>query len=272
MACQNETERISGAFVLTPAEGKKLIGLAVASLPEVKWAHQYGRLVVANGSTTGYVLEALTGQAPRRFNYCIGMIANGLFAQNLPEDRDKMAMWRKGERVSALLADFIKEFEAGDVFIKGANAVDPNWYAGGLMANPNGGSWGEVIGVLAARGAHCIVPVGLEKMIPSVIEASRKMGQKRLTYSLGSPVGLLPITTAKVITEVQALEILAGVCATPVAAGGIGGSEGSVALVVEGSRLEVKKAFGYVKQVKGEKPVELTGQVTCEPHQLPEGW
>lgn len=33
-------EKISGAFVLTPAAGKKLIGTGVATLPEVRHAYE----------------------------------------------------------------------------------------------------------------------------------------------------------------------------------------------------------------------------------------
>ena len=36
----NESNKIAGAFVLTPAEGKKVIGMGVAALPEVKNAYE----------------------------------------------------------------------------------------------------------------------------------------------------------------------------------------------------------------------------------------
>ena len=42
-------------------------------------------------------------------------------------------------------------------------------------------------------------------MIPSVIEASKKMGQMRLDYSIGNVAGLISLPTFKVITEVEAL-------------------------------------------------------------------
>lgn len=271
---QNE-EMASGAFVLTPMAGKKLIGMAVAALPEVKRAFDKGRLAIANGTTTGYVIEALLGTLPMgRFDYCVGVITDGLFTEN-PESDHTLLMWQKGEQVVLPFAEFLQEirkFERDDVFIKGANAVDPYGYAGGLQTNPNGGSWADAFGLITARGLHCIVPVGLEKMIPSVIEASRKMGQLRLTYSLGSPAGMIPLTSFKVVTEIQALQQLSGANATPVSGGGIGGCEGARAFVVEGTNEQVEKAFELVKQVYSEPPVKRDGKTQALPHKLPEGW
>ncbi len=271
---QNE-EMVSGAFVLTPMAGKKLIGMAVAALPEVKRAFDKGRLAIANGTTTGYVIEALLGTLPMgRFDYCVGVITDGLFTEN-PESDHTLLMWQKGEQVVLPFAEFLQEirkFERDDVFIKGANAVDPYGYAGGLQTNPNGGSWADAFGLITARGLHCIVPVGLEKMIPSVIEASRKMGQLRLTYSLGSPAGMIPLTSFKVVTEIQALQQLSGANATPVSGGGIGGCEGARAFVVEGTNEQVEKAFELVKQIYSEPPVKRDGKTQALPHKLPEGW
>jgi hypothetical protein len=67
----------------------------------------------------------------------------------------------------------------------------------------------------------------------------------------------MPLVTATVITEVQALEVLAGVEATHVASGGIGGSEGSVVLVVEGADEQVQQAMHLVESIKGEPAVDI---------------
>jgi hypothetical protein len=263
---------VSGSFVLTPAAGKKLIGMAVAVLPEVKRAFEKGRLAIANGTTTGYVIEALTGKSVKKFDYCVGVITEGLFSEN-PNSDHTLMVWEKGEASSLPFSEFMdvfKHYERDDVFIKGANAVDPYGFAGGLQTNPMGGSWASAFGVITARGLHCIVPVGVEKMIPSVIEASKKMGQQRLKYSLGDAPGLIPLTSFKVVTEIQALVGLAGVKAHVVAAGGIGGCEGSRAFVVEGDEDQVKKAFRLVEKVHNEPAVAVTGKVTAS-SRLPSG-
>ena len=271
MPKSNKPENVSGIFVLTPSAGKRLIGMAVAALPEVQRAYQKGRLAVANGTTTGYVIEALTGKPVEKFAYCVGVVTDGIFAEN-PDSDHTLKMWENGREMDVPFSEFLKElhkYEKNDVFIKGANAVDPYGFAGGLQTNPAGGSWAAAFGVITARGIRCIVPVGLEKLIPSVVEASKKLGQLRLDYAMGDPPGLIPLTSFEVVTEIQALGWLAGVEATLVAGGGIGGCEGAKAFVVQGSEEQVKKAFDLVQRIHGTPPVEVTGRVTSKAHRLP---
>ncbi len=71
----------------------------------------------------------------------------------------------------------------------------------------------------------------------------------------GAGVALMPVMNCSVVTEVQALELLTGVTATHVASGGVGGSEGSVVLSLEGSDTTVRNAFELAKSLKGEPPV-----------------
>jgi len=262
---------VSGAFTLTPAAGKKLIGKAVAGLPEVEQAFRGGRLLVANGTTTSYIIEALTGKAIERFEYCVGVVTQGRWTEN-PASDHTLFYWEKGKVRSLPFKDFLdtlRTFERDDVFIKGANAVDPFGFAGGLQTNPNGGSWADAFGVATARGLHTIVPVGLEKLIPSVVEAAEKLGQLRVDYFIGNPAGLIPLTSFKVVTEIQALQQLAGVCATCVAGGGFGGSEGARGFVVEGTEEQVRKALILALEVGGE-PTTSAGPVKWT-SRLPEG-
>lgn len=97
--------------------------------------------------------------------------------------------------------------------------------------------------------------MGLEKLVPSVIEAARKAGIDRMKYATGDRVGLFPLVNATVVTEIEALEILTGVKATQVASGGIGGSEGAVTLVAEGTDEQVAAAFELIRGIKGEPAV-----------------
>ena len=70
----------------------------------------------------------------------------------------------------------------------------------------------------------------------------------------------MPVVNATVVTEIQALRILAGVKATHVAAGGISGCEGAVAPVVDGTDEAVRRAFEVVERVRGERPILLEKQ------------
>jgi len=253
-------DQVSGILVLTPAESKRLIAKAVAAMPQVKRALQKGRVIIANGTTTAFVAEEILGQRVAKHRYVAGYIGEGKLAVTPSEIRIESYVLVDGHPVDRLAKEIIQEFEADDVFIKGANAVDAEGHVGFLMANDRGGTIGMALGTLAARGCHFIVPVGLEKMVPSVIEASRKCGILRLKYAMGLKVGLMPVVNATVVTEIQALHILAGVEATHVASGGIGGCEGAVTLVVEGTDEAVRRAFEVVEGVKGEAPVRLEKQ------------
>ena len=82
---------------------------------------------------------------------------------------------------------------------------------------------------------------------------------------------MIPLPSFKIVTEVEAFEILSGAKATVIAAGGIGGNEGARAFVVEGTREEVKKAMSLVLQVRNEPPVQVAGKVEAKPNRLPEG-
>ena len=99
------------------------------------------------------------------------------------------------------------------------------------------------------------MPVGLEKLVASVPDASAGWGQLTLARSMGEKVWLYPVTSGLVVTEIQALGILAGVKVRHVASGGIGGSEGAVVLLLEGYEENIDKAWDIVSSVKGEQPI-----------------
>jgi hypothetical protein len=120
-----------------------------------------------------------------------------------------------------------------------------------------GGTIGMAWPIVTPRGSHLIIPVGLEKMVPSVMEAAKHTGIYHFKYSTGLPAKLVPVPLGKVVTEIQAFAILAGVRAYHIGSGGVGGSEGSVHLALEGDEGNVEKAFDLVKSIKGEPPVSL---------------
>jgi len=233
------------------------LGKAVAALPEVRRAMQKGRIIVANGTTTAFVAEELLGQEVPKFRFAAGYISRGRLDSTGEAERIPAFVLVNGQPVTVEVAEAIREFEAGDVFIKGANAVDPNGHVGILLGNDRGGTIGMALGTLTARGCTLIVPVGLEKLVPSVIEAARTCGITRLKYAMGGKVGLMPVVNATVITEIEALHVLTGVEATHVSSGGIGGSEGAVVLVVEGTDAQVSSAFELVQHIQGEPPIQV---------------
>jgi len=246
-------------ITLTPAESKRLIAKAVAEMDAVRRAKKKGTLIICRGSTNAYILEEIQGSRVEKGKYTAGYIGpKGLEVNpNIPPE----VIFVDGKaKEGALLVDMVKELKAGDVIIKGANAIGPDGVAGILIGRRNlkttGGTLGAFQMTAMARGVEVIVPVGLEKYIPvSVLVGSKKLSSGQVDYATGMPCGLIPIF-GTVVTEVETLKMMADVEVTPIAAGGIGGAEGSVTLLVEGAEASVRKVIKMVEGVKGENPVQ----------------
>lgn len=244
-------------FVFTPPESKRFIAKAVAQLPEVTNGREKGSILIGHGSTNVRVAEEILGQCPEPDRFLSGEVINGILCITQAEEKPPMIVVRKGELVPPELTmeETLKDFGAGSVFIKGANAVDPEGNAGVFVAHPSAGTIGFAYGILSARGCQLIVPVGLEKLVPSVKKAAQHLGQDTLYYCMGIKIGMLPIVNAKVITEVEAFGILFGLDAIHIGGGGVNGSEGSVVLVAEGEKKGLDQAIKLIESIKGEPPL-----------------
>lgn len=247
-------------IVLTPAESKRLIAKGVAALPEVRNALEKGRLIISNGTTNAFAAEEILGMKVAKTRFAAGIVAEGQLGVTDGKERLLPIVYVKGERVEIPWLEVLQEFEAEDVFIKGANAVDPTGMAGVLVGDPKGGTVGASLGILGARGCHLVVPVGLEKLVPSVLEAARST-RGEIGRVMGLTSRLIPLPFGRVITEIQAFQQLAEVEVCHAASGGIGGSEGAVVLCLEGEEKEVEKAFSAAESIKGESAVALKWQV-----------
>ncbi len=251
-------ETMLAALSFTPSESKRLIAKGVAAMPAVQLALSQGQVVIAHGSTDVYVAEELLGCCPQREQFLSGQIINGVLCQTSPEEKPAIIRVAGGQLMSPkpTMEETLRDFTATDVFIKGANAVDPQGNAGVLCAHPAGGTIGFAYGIISARGLQLIVPVGLEKLVASVPEAARYLGQERLYYHSGLKVGMLTITNGMVITEIQALQILFGVRAVHVGGGGVNGSEGTVVIAIEGEKSQLDDAIRLYERIKGEPPLQ----------------
>ena len=91
---------LRAAFAFTPAESKRLIGRAVARLPEVQAAFNNDLIVIAHGSTNVYVAEELIGQFPRaRGTFLSGHMFNGVMCQTAPDEKGPMIVLDKGKMI-----------------------------------------------------------------------------------------------------------------------------------------------------------------------------
>lgn len=243
--------------VLNPSESRRLIAKATVALPEVQGAFRHGTIIIARGITNAFVTEELLGERVEpKAGLTVGMVCGGITTGHSGPPATTHHVIRDGRVVeNADSKQEILTFGPDDVFIKGGNAIDPEGNAGIFTSGLTGGTIGMAWPVVTARGAHLIMPIGLEKLIPSVVEAAKRTGIYHFKWSMGLPARLTPVVLGKVVTEIQALALLAGVKATHVGSGGVGGSEGAVVLSIEGEESRVERAFELVKSIKGEPPV-----------------
>lgn len=242
------------AYVLTVAESKRLIAKGIAKMNLVKNAMEKGLVVVSSGSTNGYIVEELLGEKIDKTGYMTGKT---LPAKLNPQDLnigENIAdivftdgkLNSKLDRVSAA-----ENFKAGDVFIKGANALNyQNKVAGILIGHPAGGTIAAALGHIIGKRANLIIPIGLEKCISSDIyeiesilnQADVKKAPKMLAVR------------GHIFTEIEALETLFNVQVKQIAAGGLAGAEGGVWLLVEASEEKLSKVDSFLDEIQGEPP------------------
>lgn len=256
---------MKAGFTLTPAEGRRLIAKSVVEMQEVKIANKKGYVIVNGGTTNGYVAQEMLGSGePVPEKFTAGTNSHRLLCVTDADKRSPLPIiFYKGERSDKTLPEALNDFHVETVLIKGANAIDPEGNVAVISSGFDGGTMGATLGTAVSQGLKYVVPVGLEKMISSVKEACACTGAKTFDYSIGAEFGMFLVPNAKVVTEIEALKILADVEAKHVASGGIGESAGSVVIVVEGAEENVKKAISIIESIKGEPP--LPGfKGTCE--------
>lgn len=245
--------KMRGQITLRSEESKKLIAKGVAKLPTVQAAMANHRIVVVGGTTNGYVAqELLDVEFEKITSYTIGIITEGIPTLSNEEERISPYVITKGKAEDGDYhwKDALKDIKPGDVFIKGANAIDHTGLVAVLASNNTGGTIGGVWGTLMQRGVEIVTPVGLEKLIPDVREAVEFMRGHATDEAIGDKVGLMPVMGATVVTEITALKLLYNVEAKCIAAGGIGDSEGAVTLVLDGAEEDVKRALDGIREIK----------------------
>mgnify|MGYP005841677097 CR=1 FL=1 len=241
-------------ITLTVAESKRLIARGVVAHPAVRARLRQGMVMVSTGSTNAYVLEELLGEKIDKRAYVTGRFTPVGKRLDWPAQNRPDAVFRDG-RLAPELDRFssVKAMAPGDVFIKGANALNYERRLAGIwVGGEGGGTIGGVLGWIITRGLHLLLPVGLEKCVPYPIEAAASaIGDA--DEAIGPITGLFPVY-GEVFTEVEALRTLADVEAIPCGAGGIAGAEGGTALLLRGEAEAVRRALSLVEGLRSEPP------------------
>lgn len=250
-------------LTLTSSESKRLIGKAIANLPEVKKAYKDGIVFIATSTSTAYVAEELLNRTMEgRGFFTAGVVVPRGICITSGKRRHRYIGVKRGVAENVTLPElrekWLPEMGPDDVFIKGANAIDPTGAAAIFLGNAQGrgtgGTIAAAIGTVSTRGVHLIIAAGLEKLVPcSLADVAPTVGG-RFRFAAGLPSGMM-FVKGKLMTEVQAFQTLTGASATPIAAGGISGAEGCHTFIIEGTTDEVEKAWALFKTVKGEPPL-----------------
>jgi hypothetical protein len=252
-------------ITLTVHEAKRIIAKGIARLPSVQEALTSGKVFLKGGTTVSAVCEELVGKPLRISGRITPQGAKA--AQNVTLGYH-CALIEGGKLldVDACLEETVEKLSADDVAIFGANAIDVYGNAALMYGAPLGGGPGRIISGIMAELRNIIIAVGLEKLIPGCLtDVIARTGNKDIDIAMGMPAGLTPLV-GKIITEKDAMPLLADVECSVIGMGGISGAEGSTTMILEGRREEVEKAFDFVTSVKG---MEVSGEKEslpeCEP-------
>ena len=255
---ENDKDIVQAQVILTVSESKRLIAKGVAQMPIVKKALSEGMIIIARGTSNTYVAQEITGRKIKKGEFVTGRV----FPVKGGKKFDDMKRLPEIVLVNGVVADdlslddAVNKLKPGDVVIKGANALDyKNKTAGviiGHRMSSSSGTTGKIMPYIVGRKAHLVIPVGLEKLVAgNLVEQSLKMREpvESLNY-----IPSMFLLTGDIMTEIEALKLLTGVTAFQAAAGGIGGAEGAVRLIVRGTKKRVEDALKVTGEIQGEPP------------------
>jgi len=251
-------------FLITPAAGKRLIGMALAAHPAIREALHSGTIVIVAGSTNGYVAEEVLRSIQQAEGFSKSRFFRGLALPpkrtteegRLPDESGfpgdvviEKGIWKRGRSIF----DVVDGLDEGDVILKGANALDlASRQAAVLIGHSRGGTAIVSLQASAGRRVRLLLPVGLEKRISgNLMDLASRLNQPGR-----SGLRLLPVP-GEIFTEIDAIRLLCGALCEIVAAGGIGGAEGAVWLTLDGSEGQRRRGAELLERVQGEQSFEL---------------
>lgn len=230
-------------------ESKELIARAVVRHKAVQESLKNGKLVFKGGTTVSRISEKLVG-VPLRI---CGRITERGAASSLKSNGHPHTLLLEGgiiKNIDDCMGSEYEKLSCHDTVIIGANAIDVFGNAAMMAGSPGGGDVGRNMSFLSTEGVRVLVPVGLEKLIPGNLnEAVSRSSRKGLSLSYGMSVGLFPVH-GEIITEVEAIKLLADVECHVIGAGGLGNAKGSVTLEIWGHDWSVAAIHEIIRDIK----------------------
>ncbi len=246
-------------MILTVSMSKRLIAKGLMAEPAIRDAMMHRRLLIVAGTTNAYVageaLKAIGDDTPfdgRTFRRGI-TIAPGTKIQPGQADFDLLIDHGKAYFDRDVFA-IAPELDAGDVILKGANALHlPSGETGVLIGHPQGGTMMPILSATMGRRVTLIAPVGLEKRVDAPIsQLSALAGDAE---AAGPRLCPLP---GRAYTELDAVKTLTGAEDVHLlAAGGAMGAEGCVYLAVRGDDGVMERVQTLAHELKKEPATQL---------------
>ena len=249
---------------LTVSESKRLIAEAIVQMPEVKDAFKNGKILLKGGTSVSAVCEKLLG-SPLRIS---GRITErGTLTAKVKNDEYPHSALIENKTLINIdnnICEIVDGLIRTDVIVISGNAMDIHGNVAMMAGSPGGGTPGHAVPGMMAQGAHVIIPMGLEKLIPGSIHEAVQAAGREIDLSYGMAVGLIPLV-GRVVTEKDAVEILAPVSCTVIGRGGIQGGEGSTVMAVKGDNKSIETIIALIDKVKGSKTSGEPGSlVSCD--------
>lgn len=245
-------------FMLTPSMGKRLIARAMLRHPHVQAAMAKGRLLIIAGTTNGYIAEEIlraSGQMGsfRREGFYRGLVVPPGVSQPPPQFLGDVLLTDGVYQPGRTAFDVAGQLGAGDVILKGANALDLHRKRAAVyVAHTECGTAGAVLPAVVGRRARLIVPVGLEKRVEG--DLSELAALANSPDCEGPRLLVLP---GEVFTELEAMALLSGCRCCLAAAGGVRGAEGCVFLLAQGNEAQLQSAQQVVESLAHEPPCQV---------------
>jgi len=242
---------------LTPAAGKQLIALALAQNETLLSAAKEHTVVIVAGTTNTYIAKAVLAAVGEDgftgSHFFRGIVSGKPVPADLPEMNGDVVI-EKGKWIHGkTIQEVAPTLKAGDIILKGANAVDlKTGDAAVLIGHPAGGTLAGIFEASIGRRVQVMVPVGVEKRVDGpVSDLCRLCNDPEATG-----VRLAP-APGKAYTELDAIRELTGAEAKLIAAGGICGYEGIAWFQCTGTDEQLAKVKACWQQVKDTPPYQF---------------
>jgi len=242
-------------IILTVSESKRLIAKGIVNLSCVKQKLKKGMIVIAKGTTNGYIVEEILGKKIDKLSYVLGVVfpEKKDFSKRLNRNIIKEVVLKDGKIINLSIIDAVKKMSRGDIFIKGGNVLNyERQIVGVLQGSLEGGTIGATLPIIKDKKINLVIPIALEKRTEeSIYEISRALSGDVMWKN--QPIRLKSIK-GTIITEIEALRVLTEVKASQISAGGVGGAEGSVRLLLDGNKKQMRITDKILKSIFGEPP------------------